>query len=332
MSEREAPPWSCPHHHEKLIEEGGELRCPQQERFPIEGGIARFVPRSSYATAFGAQWKRYRRTQLDSFTGFPLSQERARAVLGEAVWSRLPALDVLECGCGAGRFTEVLLAAGARVTSIDLSDAVEANAEGFPPGARHRIAQADIRRLPFAPRSFDVVFCLGVVQHTPSPEETIASLYEHVAPGGILAIDHYSHSLSWYTKSALPLRYWFRRLPPERGLPAVERLVDGLLPLHRAVARWGWAQAILSRFSPVLCYYRKFPQFSEALHREWALLDTHDSLTCWYRHSRSRRAIETALGRLGAEEIVCGYGENGIIARARRPRPAAGARRASETG
>jgi hypothetical protein len=237
-------------------------------------------------------------------------------------------MDVLECGCGAGRFTEVLLGAGARVTSIDLSDAVEANREGFPPGEKHRIAQADILRLPFAPRSFDIVFCLGVVQHTPSPEHTIASLYAQVAPGGTLAIDHYAHSLSWYTKSALPLRYYFRRLPPERGLPAVERWVDRLLPLHRAVARWGWAQAMLSRVSPVLCYYRKFPQFSDALHHEWALLDTHDSLTCWYRHSRSRRAIASILRALGAGEIFCAYGENGVIARARRPPDAS----ASESG
>jgi SAM-dependent methyltransferase len=294
--------------------------------------IPRFVSRDPYAEAFGAQWKRYRRTQLDSYTGFPLSRDRARAVLGETLWSTLSGKNVLECGCGAGRFTEVLLSAGARVTSIDLSDAVEANGEGFPPDEGHRIAQADIMRLPFAPFSFDVVFCLGVIQHTPSPEATLESLYQQVRAGGTLAVDHYSHSLSHYTKTALPLRYYYRRLPPDRGLPAIEHLVDRLLPLHRAVRRQPWAQAILSRFSPVLCYYRKFPQFSDELQREWALLDTHDSLTCWYRHSRSRRALRRTLEVLGAEEILCEYGENGVIARARRPQPSVKSPGMSEAG
>src|SRR6187397_1731582 len=36
---------------------------------------------------------------------------------------------VLEAGCGAGRFTELLLAGGARVVAFDLSRAVEANRE-----------------------------------------------------------------------------------------------------------------------------------------------------------------------------------------------------------
>ena len=34
---------------------------------------------------------------------------------------------ICEVGCGAGRFTEIMLEAGAEIVSIDLSDAVEAN-------------------------------------------------------------------------------------------------------------------------------------------------------------------------------------------------------------
>jgi 2-polyprenyl-3-methyl-5-hydroxy-6-metoxy-1,4-benzoquinol methylase len=99
---------------------------------------------------------------------------------------------VLEAGCGAGRFTEVLLKRGASVTSIDLTDAVAANQENFPQSEHHRIAQADILRLPFSPKQFDAVFCLRVIQHTPSPEAAIAALYDQVRPGGLLVIDHYA--------------------------------------------------------------------------------------------------------------------------------------------
>jgi 2-polyprenyl-3-methyl-5-hydroxy-6-metoxy-1,4-benzoquinol methylase len=61
-----------------------------------------------------------------------LSADRARRCIGESCWSSLDGLDVLECGCGAGRFTEVLLAQGATVTSIDMTEAVEANQTNFP--------------------------------------------------------------------------------------------------------------------------------------------------------------------------------------------------------
>jgi SAM-dependent methyltransferase len=205
------------------------------------------------------------------------------------------------------------------VTSVDLSEAVEANQNNFPQNERHRIAQADILNLPFAPGSYDVVFCLGVIQHTPSPEATLESLYRQVRPGGMLVVDHYSHRLSWYTKSALPLRYYFRRLPPERGLPAIEKWVNRLLPLHQRVRGSRIAQVLLSRISPVLSYYQTLPQLNDELQRDWAVLDTHDALTCWYSHSRSRRAVRAALSRLGGKDIWCEYGDNGVVARTRRP-------------
>jgi 2-polyprenyl-3-methyl-5-hydroxy-6-metoxy-1,4-benzoquinol methylase len=145
-------------------------------------GFPRFVSGSSYAEAFGEQWKRYRKTQLDSYTKTTISRDRLRRCLGEETWHCLKRKHVLECGCGAGRFTKILLAQGACVTSIDLSKAVDANAENCPPSATHRIAQADIEALPFLPHGFDVVLCLGVI-HTPNPERTIAHLAQQVKPG-----------------------------------------------------------------------------------------------------------------------------------------------------
>jgi SAM-dependent methyltransferase len=212
-----------------------------------------------------------------------------------------------------------LLGRGAYVTSIDLSDAVDANQDNFPQDGTHRIAQADIQQLPFAPQQFDVVFCLGVIQHTPIPEKTIACLYEQVKPGGTLVIDHYRHSLSWYTKSAPLFRHYIRRLSPEEGMRWTEWLVDTLLPLHRMARHFYPAQMLLSRLSPVLCFYHVHPTLSDTLQREWALLDTHDSLTDWYRHVRTWGQIQRSLERLGLQEIWCSYGGNGVEARGKRP-------------
>jgi 2-polyprenyl-3-methyl-5-hydroxy-6-metoxy-1,4-benzoquinol methylase len=310
------PPWACPLDGEPLAE-GEGLSCRNGHVFPIRDGIPRFAE-AAYAEAFGAQWLRYRRTQLDSHSGVPISSERARRCLGEELWEQLPGMQVLECGCGAGRFTEVLLGRGARVTSVDLSAAVEANAANFPPGDTHRIAQADILRLPFPRRSYDVVFCLGVVQHTPDPERTVAALYEQVRPGGWLVFDHYSRRLQWWLSTAPLARAYLKRLPPERGLRATERLVDVLLPLHR---RAGALAPLLRRVSPVQAYYDKLPLDDES-QREWALVDTHDALRDWHKHFRSRGQIERLLRGLGLEEIWVAEGGNGVEARGR-GRPAA---------
>src|SRR5205807_9547168 len=63
-----------------------------------------------YTTLFRS--RHYRTTQLDSYTRSNLSADRLRRCLGEELWRALqapaPRLSILEAGCGAGRFTEVL--------------------------------------------------------------------------------------------------------------------------------------------------------------------------------------------------------------------------------
>jgi 2-polyprenyl-3-methyl-5-hydroxy-6-metoxy-1,4-benzoquinol methylase len=299
--------------------------CAGGHRWGIRSGIPILVAEDgNYTGAFGLQWNVYRRTQLDSYTGTSLSLDRARRCIGEPCWSSLldgnPPAEILEVGCGAGRFTEVLLAAGASVTSVDMSSAVEANQQNFPQDERHRVLRADVIHLPFAPAQYDLVFCLGVIQHTPSPERTIEKLYEQVRPGGWLVIDHYTYNLSVLTKTAPLFRMVLCRMRPENGLKWTERLVRTLLPLHKAVHKSRVAQALLSRVSPVLSYYHALP-LPDDLQRQWSLLDTHDSLTDWYKHFRTKGQIRSALEALGAVEIWCEYGGNGVEARCRRPEP-----------
>ena len=310
----------CPADGAPLAPLTGELVCPRQHRWLVRDGIPRFVPGENYADAFGLQWKVFRRTQLDSHTNTTLSRDRATRCLGD-IWDLLQGserCDVLEVGCGAGRFTEVLLSTRAFLTSVDLSAAVEANQENFPQDARHRILQADVRRLPFAPGQFDVVFCLGVIQHTPDPEQTIRRLYEQVKPGGWLVIDHYAPSLSEFTKSAFFFRLLFRSMAPATSLRWIRTLVGTLLPLHRAVRNRLLARVLLTRVSPVLAYYHALP-LSDDLQRDWALLDTYDSLTDRYKHFRTKSQLKRHLERVGAEVAFCEYGGNGVEARCRRP-------------
>lgn len=321
------PALVCPVHHKDLSAEAGgqRLACASGHSFAIRDGVPRLLPEGdTYADAFGEQWKQYRRTQLDSYTDTSYSKDRLRRCFGEALWARLhegPAMQVLEAGCGAGRFTEVLLQTPAAVvTSTDLSSAVEPNQANFPQTSRHRVIQCDINRFPFAAGQFDVVMCLGVVQHTRDPEQTIADLYAQVKPGGWLVIDHYNHALSTYTKfTAMLLRPVLKRLPPARGMAATKALTRWFFPLHRAVRRHKPLQMMLSRVSPILAYFHALPALSDEHQYEWAELDTHDSLTDWYKRLRSRSSIRRTLTALGARELWVERGGNGIEARGRRP-------------
>ena len=119
---------------EDLSLSGNSLISTKGESFPVIGGIPRFVPADNYASAFGLQWKTFAKTQLDSFSGLDITKERLERCLGFPL-SELKSKSVLEVGCGAGRFTELLVKSGADVHSVDLSQAVEVNKEnmGIPP-------------------------------------------------------------------------------------------------------------------------------------------------------------------------------------------------------
>ncbi|HEX9707019.1 MAG TPA: methyltransferase domain-containing protein, partial [Steroidobacteraceae bacterium] len=152
------PALVCPVDQQALVADaaGRSLACPDGHAFPVRENIPRFVPSGqNYADAFGEQWHQYRRTQLDSYTRTTYSRDRLRRCFGEALWQRLQQpvqLQILEAGCGAGRFTEVLLATpAAAVTSTDLSSAVEPNRVNCPQSPRHRIVQSDINQFPFLP-------------------------------------------------------------------------------------------------------------------------------------------------------------------------------------
>ena len=79
------------------------------------------------------------------------------------------------------------------------------------------------------------------------------------------------------------------------------------------------AQILLSRLSPLLTYYHAYPQLDDRLQYEWALLDTHDSLTDYYKRLRSPTQISNTLSRLGGRAVWVAKGGNGIEARCQKP-------------
>jgi SAM-dependent methyltransferase len=213
----------CPDHLIELAKQNGYLLCPSGCKFAIKNGIPRFID-DGYSEAFGFQWTQFPKTQLDSYSKTQVSRDRAVEAFGADLWSNQANASLLEVGCGAGRFTEVFLSQGAMVSSIDLSKAVDVNAQNFPQSKVHQVIQADVARLPYMKRTFDFVVCLGVIQHTPNPERTIQLLASYVKPGGWLVIDHYAKSIAWKLRTAPLVRAILKRLPPEVAFRMVESI------------------------------------------------------------------------------------------------------------
>jgi SAM-dependent methyltransferase len=314
----------CEAHREPLRTTADQiLQCSKGCSFLVVGGVPRLVPAAEYTASFGLQWNHFRRTQLDSYTGHPISRQRLTRLLGgslDVVRGKL----VLEAGCGAGRFTELLLEAGARVVAVDLSTAVDANRANCDRFSGHAVFQGDIRRLPFAPEQFDFVICVGVVQHTPDPEETMVSLCRHVRPGGLLVMDHYTHGA--HRRRLVPklVRAWLLRQPPERALDTCETLMRTLWPIHQAawkLRRLPGAtllRKVWLRMSPLVDYHDELAHLGPQLIYEWALLDMHDSLTDRFKHLRSAEQLREHLASCGMQQIETDHGGNGVEVRARK--------------
>ncbi|MBP6334790.1 MAG: class I SAM-dependent methyltransferase [Bacteroidia bacterium] len=300
---------------EPLTLKNGHLESPSGKVVPVIKDIPRFVEQENYASAFGLQWKAFRLTQLDSNNQMNLSQERLERCLGYPI-SGLNGKNLLEVGCGAGRFTELLVKSGASVHSVDLSVAVEANKENIGDVPNFQIAQASVYELPFPENSFDVVVCLGVIQHTPSSEKTIEELWRMTKPGGLLVIDHYRWRIAYYLNLKPVYRHFLRKMSPDKSKVKVDKLVDFFFPIHwklRKIKPLWW---LLHRFSPLIEYILLFPQMKYAEHLELCRLDSYDSLTDYYKHLRTPSQIEKQIKDLGGKNIWINVGGNGVEARA----------------
>jgi ubiquinone/menaquinone biosynthesis C-methylase UbiE len=283
------------------------------------------VSEESYAAGFGLEWRIHSETQLDSRTGRTVSRTRLERCLGMPV-AQTRGLRVLELGCGAGRFTELLVGAGAAVHAVDLSRAIDVNRANIGAIENYVPSQADLRRLPFAADSFDLVLVLGVLQHTPSPEQSIKTAWRMVRPGGMLVIDHYTWTLSRLTKLDSLLRPIVKRLPPETAKAFTDRLVGVFFPLHWAVRNTRprikgvpVLQMALSRLSPMSWNYAVSPRMPKAYHYESSRLDTFDHLADRYKRLRTPDQIRRTLTNLGANDIRVWRGGNGVEARCRKP-------------
>jgi SAM-dependent methyltransferase len=233
----------CPACHSSLEKQQKEYTCPTcQKTFPVVRGVARFVDPHNYADNFGYQWQVFSKTQLRP--EFSEINFRRKTGLKER---DLQGKLVLDVGCGMGRFADIATRWGATVIGIDLSSAAEVAASNLA-GRDFVALQADVFALPFAFESFDCIYSIGVLHHTPDCEKAFKILPPLLKPGGSMAVWLYSGYNNWYRFSDqyrkithrlsvrklhaffrvwVPSLYWLDR--GFRAVPVVGRTVAGVV-------------------------------------------------------------------------------------------------------
>ncbi len=290
--------------------ESGDLRCSRcGSEYPIEGCIPRLVGSEGYTESFGFQWNTHCRTQLDSFTGLPISHSRFFKI---SDWpTKLEGQLVLEAGSGAGRFTEVLLETGARVCSFDHSTAVDANWQNNRRAPNLHVLQADMLNIPFREACFDKVVCIGAIQHTPDPERAFKSLAAQVRIGGELLVDVYKSSPVTFLQWKYLLRPLTKRMNKKTLYKMVSVVVPILLPLTGLLRRY--AGRLGARTMPIVEYsYLGLPPH---INLQWSILDTYDMYAPEHDHPQSIASVERWFSEAGFENVRVSVGPNGIVAK-----------------
>lgn len=240
----------------------GVLSAPDGVSYSITKGIPRFVADDDYVKNFSFEWIKHRTTQLDSAHNSRESEERFADSLPYPL-TELAGKLVLDVGCGMGRFAEIVLKYGGIVVGIDLSYAVDAAWDNMGLNAQANFIQANVYQLPFADNSFDLIYSLGVLHHTPNPRAAFACLPRLLKIGGTIMTTFYAGYNKAYVATS---SFWHSILRP---LPRywLYRFAHISIPLY-----YLWRLPFIGKFLGTLLPLSQHPR------AEWRVLDTFD----WY--------------------------------------------------
>jgi SAM-dependent methyltransferase len=309
----------------------GRLDCACGRAYPIIVGIPRLLPdalaalcerahpaflarhpelrrargrerprNDAWATArsFGTLWREH-----------PEHAALARTYFAEMTRPHPPGfcdgMELLEVGCGNGRYARQFANAGAHVVALDLSAAIDVAGARLR-GSGIELVQADLTRPPMACDRFDFVNCFGVLQHLRDPRAALCALAGLVRPGGTLQASMYkSFDEQPARRSVLAGIAWLRRASTRMPPRVLSRLLWPAVPPYLALI--GGPQALLARVGADRAA-RSFPLFPQR-----AVLDPRhvhelllDRFSTPIEHRLGREEFRSWFSALSLEQVGAG--------------------------
>lgn len=209
---------------------------------------------------------------------------------------------MLDVGCGSGRFSEVALAAGAEVVAMDLSSAVDACRNNLGHHSGLHVVQGSIYEMPFRAALFDIAYCIGVIQHTPNPEQSVRCISKMVKPGGNVGL--WIYELNWKSFIGTAgfrygLRPWTRQMSIEKLETFCHRIEQLCWPVLRHARRGGKLGKVMMRMLPAASTHLQGVPLSDEDFREWVRLDTFDMYAPAHDHPQTFSRVASWLESAG---------------------------------
>jgi 2-polyprenyl-6-hydroxyphenyl methylase/3-demethylubiquinone-9 3-methyltransferase len=128
----------------------------------------------------------------------------------------LPGKTVLDVGCGGGILSESMAGRGAHVTGIDLGDKPlkVAKLHLLETGKKvnyRKIAVEDLAKE--QPHHYDVVTCMEMLEHVPSPASIVRACAEIAKPGGWIFFSTINRNPKSYLFAVIGAEYVLNLLP-----------------------------------------------------------------------------------------------------------------------
>jgi ubiquinone/menaquinone biosynthesis C-methylase UbiE/uncharacterized protein YbaR (Trm112 family) len=251
-------------------------------KYCIRDGIPRFIDNKNYSKNFDWQWNKWSRTQFEKENfGKPMEGYTRNMFekITELSNSKIKGKIVLDIGCGAGRFIDIVLDKGGIPVAIDNSNAIDTAKKNFANYSDEILfIQADALKLPFKNETIDFAYSIGVLHHTPSPETGIEEASRVIRHGGELAVSVYSKK-GYYTFPTVNLwRKFFQLLHP----------ILGYYPALIYSNFFGFINFLLAKIYKPFSYPTRifFPTVCLP-DLKWSILDTFDSITPSYQSGHS---------------------------------------------
>ena len=262
----------------------GSLTCESGHQFAVVNGVPRFVTHALDADqqrtreSFGHEWT----VRYPEHGHTPEERQAERDIFLEytrSVPSDFRGKLVLDAGCGNGRYARLVNDWGARVVAVDISSAVDAAQRnvGDRPGVD--VVQADLFKLPFRPDTFDIVYSVGVLHHTPDARGAFAAIQPLVKPGGFFSIFVHGQGNRALHATNRALRRWTAK----RSYATTWRFAQALSAVGKVLVAIPFAGPLLYLLGRQLVYFEPdrhntFDHFSAgftSFHRK-------DEIRGWY--------------------------------------------------